>query len=67
MFFLCETPPTPNTIVKICMFNYTAETHYVCVCAHTRTRHTSVGIVLHSKQRLTIGSVDWMSGSCCNS
>lgn len=49
------------------MFNYTADVHYVCVCAHTSTHNTPVGIVLQSKQRLTIGSVDWMSGSCCNS
>lgn len=55
VFFLTEAPQISNTIVKICMFYYTAEVHRECVRVHER--HKSVGVELQRKQRLTIGSV----------
>lgn len=55
VFFLTEALQISNTIVKICMFYYTAEVHRERVRVHAR--HKSVGIELQSKQQLTIGSV----------
>lgn len=55
VFFLTEALQISNTVVKMCVFYYTAEVHRECVRVHAR--HKSVGIELQSMQRLTMGSV----------